>query len=392
MTVQTIRIANRTELVTALRRATGGEVFSLAPGNYGTVKVGGRDFDVAVTFKSASTSQPAVFDEIWVNDSTNVRFVNLTVHHRLEDGELTVEPGIDVIGSRRISFNNITVHGTVDGNPGNDGFGFRISDSSNVMIYDSRFFELRAGGFTRGSDAIAIVGNDVRTVREGFDFQQVEQVLIEGNHFTDFAPEDSDHADAIQFWITEGSGGSHDVTIRDNVMLQGDGESFQGILVGAEGDTFRHSRFVVENNAYHGSSLHGISLYEVDRARVENNSVVSADTDQRSGINLFNVTGAALVDNIADVYIRHQSQLNRNVDNIDYHADGVVDATHLSSLFVSPPDDADATVANFALRAGGRAVALGAGFSVADAAAIESASWYTSLLIRLEGGGSLFVP
>ena len=279
-----------------------------------------------VTVTSDSATQHAVMDVLWVQNSSNLTFSELTLQHKptvVGDHGATVA----VKTSHDISFVHDEVMSNVDGSIQNDAGGIQIDASSRISVLDSKFHDLHWSMLTRTSDHIVIAGNDVRMVREGFDFGGDSYVTIDGNLFTNFKPELSgstpDHPDAIQFWTTNTTGSSH-IEISNNAFLFGQAQPIQGIFFGNEGgNATRHSDVNILDNVYYGQSHHGISVYYADGVKIEGNSVLSAPNINSSyyyfdpGINTFNTTGAVVDHNLASTMSSTNDTGRVASDNID---------------------------------------------------------------------------
>jgi len=134
------------------------------------------------------------------------------------------------------------------------------------------------------------------------DFVAVQDVLIEGNKFTDFYPADGDHADYIQFWSAGAAHSSKNVVIRDNFMTQSGGDSVQGIFIKDEGG-LGYQNFLIENNVVYQSGYHGITVGSVDGLQIKGNTVLSTvDTSKDTWIQVFDSENVSVTDNVATEY------------------------------------------------------------------------------------------
>src|SRR3546814_14355558 len=93
-----ITISNATQLTAALKIAKGGEVFDLAPGNYGTLSFNNRNFSSAITIRSANSSNRATFAKTMVNNSTGIRFDSVNFNNPIPASVNPNAPSFDVWG------------------------------------------------------------------------------------------------------------------------------------------------------------------------------------------------------------------------------------------------------------------------------------------------------
>ncbi|TRW15234.1 right-handed parallel beta-helix repeat-containing protein [Glacieibacterium frigidum] len=336
----TIAVANAAQLATAVAGAKGGETILLAGGSYGDLTIKNKAFADALTIKSADGANDAVFTSIRVHAASGVVFDDIDVRRTLLAGEGDWTQSVYVSDSSRIDFVRTDFAGSLDGNTWNDGHGLRVDQSKDVRVVDSTFEQLKVAASFSNSSGIAVVGNSVTDVREGFDFAAVQKVTIAQNRLTGFDPNYAagDHSDAIQFWNAGVNKGSSQVVIRDNVILQGANGGTQGIFIGSEVATARHSDFVIENNLYNGDARHGISIYAVDGAVIRGNTVTSAPNGYlEAGININGSAGVLVENNITPLLL--QDKFNSGVTlrgNVDLWDRNYKTGLTLAQVFDTP--------------------------------------------------------
>lgn len=355
----TITVASSAELLAALKEATGGETILLQTGQY-ELSLSGVSPLEAVTIRSADGAGGAVFSSIVVRSSANLIFDDITVRRPLAEGEPLWTKAVDVRNSANIAFRNSEFFGSADGNYGNDGDGFFAKAVTGLLLEGNEFHDLFRGAVFNSSSDIVVRDNVVHHLRkDGMDFVGVSNVVIEQNHFSSFFPMGNDHGDFIQFW-TANIGGSQNVIIRNNVMLQGEGLPEQGtfevhgILIGNHSPEYNHYNFTIEGNVYYGRSHHGITLEDVSGATVSHNTVVSLpDATMASGINLDGTDNVRVDSNVAMQFRQSDDQgsvLNNNVTA--QYGDPFL-ATHVNQLFLDAFAGTAATAADFGPRPGG---------------------------------------
>jgi hypothetical protein len=126
--------------------------------------------------------------------------------------------------------------------------------------------------------------------------------VILRNRFGDFQSTPESHADYVQFWSKGTEKASSDITVAENLMLQGQGNDVQGIFLEFE-SRLPARNVTVRDNVILQSTPHGISLYNVIGATVERNLVVAIpESKYKVAIRLIGTSDGRLSDNIANAY------------------------------------------------------------------------------------------
>ncbi|NNM77627.1 hypothetical protein HJG53_11970 [Sphingomonas sp. ID1715] len=271
------------ELTTALGRTVGGDTIRLASGNYGLVNLANRVYASTVTITSASATAPAHFDGLTVSGSKNLAFSALDLGRGLGATEPEYTKLNTVQMSENVSFSNVSIHGSLDGDVTNDGIGLYVTDSKNVAVTGATFTEnfrgllvQRADGFTIGESRFDKIRSD------GANFAASDRVTVRANTFTDFNRYGTDHADAIQFWNTGQTKGATDILIQNNVFIQtAAGKGAQGIFMYDLTD-YKFTNVVIENNLMYGNDdWNGIVVNNGQNVRIANNTVLSSLLDPK---------------------------------------------------------------------------------------------------------------
>lgn len=228
----TITVSNQSELLAALKTATGGDTILLADGHYGDVILK-NDYTSNVIIK-AETALGAQFTRIGFVGATNITI----------DG-LQVETGLAVEGySKGISVLNSDVDGNfytrnVDGltldNVDISGgrWGILLNSVQNFSITNSYIHEVT-------EDLMRITGNSYNG-------------LIENNVIGDTKAQKPLHPDIIQVFHAGGYV-PHDITIRGNLLYDKPDAGYvpaQGIFFGSAGHGEENQGFhniLIENN------------------------------------------------------------------------------------------------------------------------------------------------
>lgn len=302
--MSSIVISSQSQLTAALSQATGGETFLLAAGSY-SVNLSGKTFTSPVTVTSADSSRPARIGFTSLTDVSNMTFKSIDLGRSLSSSEsVNAAVMVRVQGGSNITYENVHVHGSMDGNARNDGSGFLVNKVNGFKLINSELEQLGRGGNFNGSQNVTIAGNNVHDIRsDGFDFAQVKNVLVDNNRFTNFQPISTDHPDAIQFWTANTTSPSTDIVIRNNVVLQGHGSGVQGIFLRDDKGGLPYDRVTIQNNFISGSNMaNGIAVLGGKSVNVTSNTVISPTTDAtKVWIRLEKVSGGSITKNIADL-------------------------------------------------------------------------------------------
>ena len=312
-------------IVDALRKASPGDVISMPGGDYGALEL---DSDFAwdgapVTLRSADPADPIVLRAMLLKGVRNLIVEGVTFDYVPRSGDSEKIAPFSVRSSV-----NVTVRGgvfdgadAVDGKEWARGFGFGhgfyVYGGKDIALEGSTFFNWKRAGVFERVTGLTVRGNEVRAIRsDGFDFAQVQDVLIEANHLHDFegAPEGTDHRDMIQFWTASTDKPSRNVTIRGNVLDSGNGSATQSIFIRNEiserdetrRDAMLYRDFTIENNLIRNGHVHGITVTGIRGLTVRNNTVIQdgdaglATIAAKPAINLrWLVHDAVLTDNVS---------------------------------------------------------------------------------------------
>jgi hypothetical protein len=282
----TIQVNDAAGFTAALRGAQGGDVIMLAPGTYSDFVVKGLNpkFDVPVTITSADAANPAALTDFALAGVKGLTFRNLDfVALTPEDPATSKNWSFKFRDSSDITFDQVRVHGTLDGDPSNDSFGIQFRDSQNVTITNSEFQQLGRALAVGATDNVVVSGNYVHDLRsDGLDFAQVSNVQIVGNTLKNFFPAKGDHPDAIQFWTSGTKTASHDILISHNVIQKGEGAGTQGIFLRDQIGTMPYERVTISDNLVLGTGYNAIRLQGVKDLTLTRNELVTFEGDYKS--------------------------------------------------------------------------------------------------------------
>lgn len=282
-----INVSGAGQFMAAIQSARAGDTLLLAPGNYGAVRLDGNanpnlKFAGDVTITSAVAASPAVFSDVTVSGVTNLNFEN--IDFIATAGGTSGDP-VTITQSQGITINNATFDGHQIGGIQN---GLLVSASSDIQISNSELADFYFGAGFRIVDNLRLLNNDVHSMDlDGLRLAQVTNTLIQGNRLHDMDGDtDGGHRDMIQFWTTETSAPSANVTIRDNVLDVGDGRSIQSLFIYNEavsqygaGPGMFYRNLLIENNRIEGTHPHGITVGETNGLTIRGNTVVKDPTN-----------------------------------------------------------------------------------------------------------------
>jgi parallel beta-helix repeat protein len=242
-------------LAAIVSKAEPGDVISLAPGDYGDAYLRGRNFTAPVTITSADTARPAHFRTLAIVSMTDIVIRDINVELTPDAKTQGHTPALRVANSSRVLIDNVRIKGSVatigiDENTDRDAprntvnvigrptaRGISIEKSSDVTIEGSEISQHLHGIVVTGSD-ITIRGNKLHHMRKSFILGTAERLRIEGNHL--YSPHpwnyggNGDHGDFIALWGATGqTAPAKGIRIVNNLLEQGDGAPFIGMLIGS---------------------------------------------------------------------------------------------------------------------------------------------------------------
>lgn len=322
----TITVSTAAELLTALQNAKGGESIVLKSGSYGTLSLVDQkniftQYAADVTIKSEDPAHPAVLTGLDLHGVGNLKLDGIKFDYTALAGAATYAAPFHVTACANVTITNSLFDGDIAKglNALDDGFGtgigLQVSGSSNITVTNNEFLNwYRAGTFNSTSN-LTVSGNNVHDMAsDGFDFADVDNVIISKNHIHDFfmSPNTTAHPDMIQFWTSGTTSPSTNVQIFDNYLDMGAGVPVQSIFIrnqlvdqGLAGTEMFYQNFVISNNLIIGGQSHGITVGEISGLVVDNNTLLQHGTIADGGtvsvpqINIAaTATGVTVTDNV----------------------------------------------------------------------------------------------
>lgn len=293
-------VSNAAELNVALKTVSGGDKILLAAGDYGAVAIKNLQFDTDVTISSKDPAAQAVISRLDVNGSKGITFTDLEFSTA---GSTKVGGLFSVVGSSKITFDDVYVHGSMNGNPQDDVDGFRLLDNKDIKIINSELEQLRNAISHRDNDGMVISGNHIHDIRmDGIRGSGSSNVLISKNYITDFYRVDGDHADAIQFYTGNTVNASKNITVTDNIIDRGDGLKMQGVFIRDESLKLPYENVTITGNVMIGTNHNGIAVSNTTNLKISENTIVSPP-EENSWIRVSEAESVAVSNNyVGDNY------------------------------------------------------------------------------------------
>ena len=342
----TFTVGSTSALNSALSNAKGGDTILLSAGDYAGINLSGLRFADAVTIKSADPSAPAVITGMKVTASNGLHFSDLVVN-------VTTGPtggyAVRVDQSQDVHFDRVNFHGTLNNDPTDDGNALQFARSSNVAVRNSEFHEVKTGMNVGSTDGIEVIGNYFHDIRiDGFQGTHVTNALIAENLFTNFKHLDGDHSDAIQFWTSGRVPGesSENITIRNNVIVEGDGEVMQGIFMRDEVGNVPYINIKILDNVILGGNWNGIAVNHALGVQVSGNDLAAqtrsganAGLPTQSRLSITNSENATVTNNQASIFnYRDTNNITQSGNSISRTIPDTTDAS-VRAWFSEHPDN-----------------------------------------------------
>ena len=294
------RVTNQAELKSALSKAAGGDVISLAGGNYGQLSLIDRldvpslDFASEVKIVSEDLKNPAIFEGLDLRGAHNLAIEGVVFDYVYKPGHQIWLNPFRISDSSGVAIRNSIFDGDLPEGLSkiDDGYGYAkgltVRSSSGIEIKNNEFFSFHTAAAFGGVSNLIVSGNNVHSVRsDGFNFTSVRDVLIEANHLHDFiaSHSSSDHRDMIQFWTTSSTSPSTDIVIRGNFLDIGKGDFTQSIFMrneevdlGNAGKEMFYRNILIENNVIQNNHTHGITVGETVGLVIRSNTLLRKES------------------------------------------------------------------------------------------------------------------
>lgn len=308
----TIKVSNQTQLLSALKTATGGDTILLADGNYGEVTLKSQ-FASTVIIK-AENSLGADFTKISLSGASNLAFDGLDLQYSFN---ATSSSNISLTNSTSDSMLNFRdVNGLVVDKVSATGgqYGILLNSIQNFTVTNSTFGNV-------SEDVMRITGNSYNGV-------------IENNVLADAVAQSPTHPDLLQMFASNGYT-PRDIVIRGNLLYDDPSTgsvAAQGIFM-SDPSTGGYKNILIEDNLINVSSPNSIYINGGQKnVAVLNNTLIPGVGDGGAIIRLaeksgMNNSGTTISGNIAKL-VMDETKASTIGDNYVYGR-----GADISSLF-----------------------------------------------------------
>lgn len=319
-----IIVTNQAQLDAALKAAKGGESIKLAAGNYTSVKLNGAKYASTVTISSLDVNNMANIEGIDLYNCSNISFKSLTAKKDVA-GTVYWDAANVVQNSKNIAFSNMTFSGGSGDPKLAGGTGIAFSNSTNVVFSKSSIDHYIVGLAGDNVDGLSILNSSFHdNRRDHTNFSQMSNMLVDNNVFTNLFPINGEHPDALQFMTTGKTKGNTNITISNNVIMDGDGLGSQGMLLNEEAGNLPYENVTIKNNlVYDNGYYQGIYVKHGTNVVVDSNTVVSKIDSVSNWIRLEGVTGGVVSNNVSDQVIINNSTGVSDLNNASLSSDSV---------------------------------------------------------------------
>lgn len=302
VTGPTTTVSSGADLLNALRNAAGGSTILLNPGDYNNLNLSGLNFPSNVTIGSADPNNPITISNLSLDNVSNLTLAGLRILESGDGTKLVPRDGaLKITDSNNITIVNTIFEGVtskggtvnsdvmVEGAPDisiaghGTGKGLDVSNSSNVTVAGSSFYNLGVGSDFSRSTNTRIVGTSYSNIsHDAMDFDAADGLLVEGNYVTGMnVPKGLGHNDVMQF--RQFGTPSHNIMIRNNVFTPGDTATHvvfmgdnQARKNGFQGNSFFNVNF--EGNTIVSGHAHSIAVYNANGVNINGNTVLRDST------------------------------------------------------------------------------------------------------------------
>lgn len=296
-----IIVKNQSELDAALKAARGGETIKLAAGAYTSITVNLKSYTSAVTIQSLDIGNKAVVQSLLIASSSNVVVKNLDVRQDFKPEQDWMIAN-RIVNTKNVTLDNVVLSGGTGDVTKSMGFGLNVRDSSNFTIKNSSIDHYSVGLSGNNVDGMVIKDNNFHdNRRDHTNFASMNNLVIDSNIFTDLYPVGSEHPDSIQFLTNGQPKGNSNITISNNLIMQGKGGASQGIFMNDENGNLPYTNINIKNNlVYVNGFFHGINVVNGRNVNIDSNTIISKMDATPLWIRLDKTDGAVLSNNVAD--------------------------------------------------------------------------------------------
>ena len=263
----TVNVSTNSQLLSALKSTSSGDVINLANGHY---SLSLNSFSKAVTITSAGS---AVFDHLELVKSSHLKIDG--VDFNAPNG---VEKPFIVRLSSDITIRNGDMEGVASGY--GEGKGIWVNQTSGFTFENMNLHGFSMGAFLAGIDDLTFRNNILSEIKwDGMMVGGIHHGLFEGNHISLHRPAGLQHTDGMQFYNSGSNNPLSDVTIRDNVIETHNNASHgiymaNGIASAGGGTSSYFRNLLIEDNTVVSGQVSGIAVGQTSGLTVRDNTIL----------------------------------------------------------------------------------------------------------------------
>jgi parallel beta-helix repeat protein len=351
-----IIVGDSARLRSALRNASGGETILLRPGNYSGVIRNLAPIS-SVLIASLDPERPANITTLQLRSVSNLTFQNLSFEFKGQPA--AVQYDLRLADTDNIRFTKSTFRGIAR------SYAARNADRGQylALVRESRNFVFDGNDVSGYLHGLAVLNSSRISIRDnhfhhlqgdGLRFAQVQHVTIESNLIREFYGADYSvtHGDYIQFWTTNTTAPSTDITIRGNAFLTGEFHNQAIFFRDQRGDAgkgeMRFQNVLIEDNVIYNNQYHGITIPRADGVIIRGNTLIIHPKPGKttSAITVSKSTAVQIYDNVSPrITVAPDNEIVRFDGNIDYRKK----IRFVERQFVNPMRGAGASLADLAI-------------------------------------------
>jgi hypothetical protein len=301
--------ATPASLPTALKAAADGDVILLDGGMYGDMTFS-RTFTAGLVIRSAERAAPAIFNQVAFKAAKGVTLDGVVIRYQPTATSTYMTPALSIDAAERITVRNsdisagpavngvdetasaLDASGNIKGWPA--GRAVQIMGSSDIRLEANRLHHTDRGIVLSKGVRVAIVGNEVDSLRRSAIVGSADDLLIERNYLHGSKPwrwgqtPTGDHAEFMLLFPPSGAR-LKGVIIRGNVTANSTGIDILGLNGGSV------DGLVYEDNVITGTDHQGAVWTDAPGAIIRRNVLLGrAQLMIRAG-----TTGSQVTDNLA---------------------------------------------------------------------------------------------
>ncbi|MEZ5654595.1 MAG: right-handed parallel beta-helix repeat-containing protein [Sphingobium sp.] len=333
-----VSVSSAEQLTRALETAQDGDAIGLMPGRYPGIVISNIKKNGNVAITSADPSRPAIIEELLIRNSAGLTLSNVelaantaTLQKMKQNSNLAGDPSAPVqprrafrflfivTQSERIGLDRLNVHGPADdADTAQFVRPLIVRDSREVTVSNSRFSHMQHGLEMLNLDGFRVINNEYSDLRtDGVRGGDSSNVEIAGNIFTDFRPAPGDHPDGIQLWSTPRGTKLTNISIHDNLIVQGNGGTAQGIFLRDVKNNFAFQNVEIKDNLIIGGLYNAVAINSVQGGKIAGNRIVEGPDIKRARVRIDNSMDIEMHDNSAPNYVVTRSQVDKSDNKIN---------------------------------------------------------------------------